>query len=328
MEKLDEDMATPGLRTSLPSALVALAVAGCFGIQPPNDDIPPRPTPAIFPSLPQTASLQVLVLGDWGTGGSGQREVAESIARTHTTSSPDLVLTVGDNFYPHGVEGLGDPLWKSVFGSMYTGPFWDSLVFFPTLGNHDYEGNPEAQVAYSNLDPRWEMPGFHYAFGRSLPGGGSALFLALDTEPWEEGWESGETQLAWADSVLDASPDSWIVVYGHHPLATGGRHGVSESLEESLLPLLEGRADLYLAGHNHSTELLELPGGVLHAVCGAGGGLDNPYRVEVTPATLSAFTNGGWCLLKIWPEVLAVELYDRGGGLQYRHLVRKEGPGG
>jgi hypothetical protein len=175
MEKLDDHMATLGLRTLVPSALVALTVAGCFGIRPPNDDIPPRPTPAIFPSLPQTPSLQVLVLGDWGTG---------------------------------------------------------------------------------------------------------------------------------------------------------GRHEVGESLEEYLLPLLQGRADLYLAGHNHSVELLELPGGVLHAVCGAGGGLDNPYRVEVTAATLSAFTNGGWCLLKIWPELLAVELYDRGGGLQYRHLVRKEGGGG
>ncbi len=311
------------------AAMLAIGfAAGCVTFRPPNDDIPPRPATAIFPSLPATPALQVLVLGDWGTGGPGQREVAGAIALTHGASPPDLVLTVGDNFYPHGVAGLGDPLWESVFGSVYTGSFWDQLVFFPTLGNHDYEGNPGAQVGYTELDPRWEMPDFEYAFRRSLSSGDSVLFLALDTNPLDEDQEEGAVQLAWADSILDASRDAWVVAYGHHPLASGGRHEASGSLEDALYPLLGGRTAIYLAGHNHSTELLELDAGILQGVCGAGGGLDNPYRVGVTPQTLSAFTNGGWCFLKIWPDLLAVELYDRGGGLQFRRLVPKEEEGG
>jgi hypothetical protein len=78
---------------------------------------------------------------------------------------------------------------------------------------------------------------------------------------------------------------------------------------------------LYLAGHNHSTELLQAPGGILQGVCGGGAGLDNAYRVEVIPETLSAFSNGGWCFLHIWADELAVELYNRVGTLRYRHLL-------
>ena len=317
-------MAWTRFSRGLAAALAIGFAAGCISTRPPNDDIPPRPAPAIFPSLPATPALQVLVLGDWGTGGAGQREVAAAIALTHGASPPDLVLTVGDNFYPHGVAGLGDPLWESVFSSVYTGPFWDRLVFFPTLGNHDMRGIRGPRSASRIWIRGGRCPISSTPSERPLSSGDSVLFLALDTYPLDEGREEGALQLAWADSILDASRDAWVVAYGHHPFASGGRHGTSDSVEDALYPLLEGRTSIYLAGHNHSIELLELDGGILHGVCGAGGGLDNPYRVGVTPHTLSAFTNGGWCLLKIWPDLLAVELFDRGGGLQFRHIVRKE----
>ncbi len=311
------------LRPILRILAPVLFLTGCLGHSPPNDDIPPRPSPAIFPPLPQGPSLQVLVLGDQGTGGEGQREVAEAIAATHADSPPAFVLTVGDNFYPEGVSGPGDPIWKSHFEEMYTGPFWDSLTFFPTLGNHDYMGSPEGQIQYSRLSDRWELPSPYYALKEELPGGGEALFLALDTNPFASGSRDRETQYAWADSVLDHATQDWILVYGHHPVVTGGWHGPDGSVEDGLLPLLQKGASLYLSGHNHNTELLETGIGTLQAVCGGGGGVDNAYEVDVIPETLAAFTNGGWCYVSIWKEALAIDLYDRGGGLQFRHLIRR-----
>lgn len=315
------------IRKGLPRALVpgilGLLLAGCPGRRPPNDDIPTPPPAANFPDLPQAPPLKVLVMGDWGTGGNGQQAVADAMAATHADSPPDLVLTVGDNFYPRGVKGPGDPLWESTFESVYKGPFWDGLNFYPALGNHDHLGRPEAQMEYSSVSPRWIMPGAYHSFTRDLPAGSSVRFVALDTQPFAQGAANSEIQRLWADSVLASDFPGWTIAYGHHPLTSGGWHRPDASVTASLLALLRHRVPLYLAGHNHTTELLDTGAGFLQGICGGGGGRDNPYRVEAIPGTLAAFTNGGWCFLRIWPGTLAVDLYDREGGLQHRQLLRR-----
>ncbi len=268
------------------------------------------------------APLQVLVIGDFGTGEAGQREIAGAIAETHRLSPPDLVLTVGDNFYPRGVKDLRDPLWRTAFEEVYRGPFWDELVFSPVLGNHDHYGNSSAEIAYSLHSTAWDLPSPYYAFRRPLNDGDSVLFLALDTDPLQAAPSDAGPQLRWADSVLGSSTDRWVVAYGHHPLFTGGRHATSRRLRESLAPVLEHRVSLYLSGHNHSTELLLTEKGFEQGVCGGAGGRDNPYGVGTSLLTLKAFTGGGWCFLRFWPDSMAVELYDGTGDLQYRYVDR------
>jgi acid phosphatase len=246
------------------------------------------------------------------------------MASAHQADPPAFVLTVGDNFYPDGVLTTADPLWVSHFETVYEGPFWAGMPFHPVLGNHDHHGQPDAQVEYSLVSDRWNMPARYYAFDRPVPGGGTALFLALDTQPFvTPDLVAGARQREWADSVLDASAADWVVVAGHHPAVTGGWHDSNEDIQEALWPLIAGRTHLYVSGHNHSTELLETPIGVAQGVCGGGGGLDNPYRVSETEETVDAFTNGGWCFLRIWPEVMAVDLHDREGGIQFRYLIQR-----
>lgn len=307
-----------------PVAVAVLALTGCSLMpRPPFDDSRTAVTPDSLPERPTGPALRVLVFGDHGTGDEGQREVAEAVARVHGDAPPALVLTVGDNFYPDGVSGPEDPLWEEAFSRVYTGPFWDSLTFHPTLGNHDHRGDPDAQVAYSELDRRWSMPARRYAFRREIPGGGTAQFVALDTDQLLRDDSTGVAHARWVDSTL-ADPDpAWTIVYGHHPLASGGPHRVSGTLTRQLLPLLPGRVPLYLAGHSHSTELIRLEPGLLQGVCGGGGGGDNPYRVVDIPGTLAAFSNGGWCTLHIQPRTLTVELYNRVGTLRHREVIRR-----
>jgi tartrate-resistant acid phosphatase type 5 len=300
-----------------------LGEAGCYYRLPPFDDALTARTPPNLPPLPEGRALRVLVLGDFGTGGSGQREVSKAIAETHASAPPDLVLTVGDNIYPSGVESVRDPLWTLVFERVYAGDFWSDLVFFPSLGNHDVEGNERAQIDYSDRSPRWTMPGNYYTFQRPLPSGDTVRFMALDTNILNRGGDRAESQVEWMDVVLESSRDRWVVVYGHHPMVSGGWHSPSKRVREYLLPRLQGRASLFLSGHNHSTELLLTDEGVYQAVCGGGGGLDNAYRVATTPLTLSAFSNGGWCFLHIWPDTLAVEGYNRVGTLRFRELISR-----
>jgi acid phosphatase len=309
------------------SALMTLALAtslsiGCVGMRPPNDDIPPTPSPANFPALPDGPSLNILVIGDWGTGGLGQREVARAIAKTHEDSPPAFVLTVGDNIYPSGVSGPYDPMWTVIFERVYAGPFWEDLIFYPTFGNHDHEGDLDGQIQYSEVSDRWHFPNHHYSFEKDTPGGATVLFLAFDTDPMLDGPRAAEEQVIWADSVFARTDRDWTVVFGHHPVASGGWHRPSNNVIRSVLPLLEVEADLYLAGHNHSTEFIVTAVGTPQAVCGGGAGTDNAYDLRPVKGTLASFTNGGWCYLRLWKEALVVELYDRGGGLQYRHLIR------
>jgi acid phosphatase len=264
----------------------------------------------------------VLVLGDWGTGEEGQRHVARMIAVIHGADPPDFVITVGDNFYPNGVESVDDPLWSRAFEDIYRGPFWDVLTFRPTLGNHDYEGDASAQLDYSNRNPRWDFPAPYYAYSVATPDGGRVLLMALDSEPIHRQKEGSRIQLQWVDSVLKHSDHDRVVVYGHHPVVSDGPHGDSEEMLDEVLPLLLPGADVYLSGHDHVMDLRPLPGGLMQAVCGNGAGADHAYMAPLNPVSIVTFTGAGWCLLKIWKEVLAIELYDGHGNIQYRQLVR------
>jgi len=313
----------PLFRLALLSLL--LGQEACLYRKPWFDDAPSARAPADLPPLPSGPALRVLVIGDFGTGESGQREVAEAISRTHAGDPPDLVLTVGDNFYPRGVESVDDPLWESVFEDVYSGEFWGKLVFHPTLGNHDVMGEEEAQAAYSETHPRWRMPAGYYSFRQALPSGSAVRFLALDTNALSDGGEGAQRELAWLDSLLVSSSERWIVAYGHHPMVTGGWHGSNETVRQLLEPRFEGRVPIFLSGHNHSIELLRLSRSLFQGVCGGGAGRDNAYRVDSIPGTLSSFSNGGWCLLHFWPDTMAVELYNRVGTLRARHLIPSAG---
>lgn len=57
---------------------------------------------------------------------------------------------------------------------------WD---WYPVLGNHDYGGNPDAQVAYSKISRRWRMPARYYTKTFQIDGGNEVLVAFIDTNP-------------------------------------------------------------------------------------------------------------------------------------------------
>ncbi|MBR9977684.1 MAG: metallophosphoesterase, partial [Bacteroidetes bacterium] len=110
------------------------------------------------------SSVSLLVIGDGGTGGRGAMRVGEAMAAQHITQPVQAVVSTGDNIYNSGVKSVDDPQWQSKFERVYPAdnlpvPFW------AVLGNHDYRGNPDAQVAYTRHRlpdgsvSRWRMPG-------------------------------------------------------------------------------------------------------------------------------------------------------------------------
>ncbi len=307
------------MRTSVCLLLALGLLQACSGIYAgaDRDNFPALP----LRPLPNGPHLSVLVLGDWGTGDVGQQAVADSMMLVHADAPPDLVITVGDNFYPNGVESTDDPLWDEIFRSVYVGGFWDRVPFFPTLGNHDRRGSPQAQVDFTAVSDRWTMPSFNYAVDRNVPGVGQVRLFALDTDPIDDERPEAETQMEWLAEELER-PARWRIAFGHHPFVSSSFHGGSDGMFDLALPIFTGKVDLYLAGHDHITEMLRV-NSLPQAVCGSGAGEDKSYGLQPGAGSLYGFTGPGWCFVRIYRDVVTLDLVDITGRVRYRHFILK-----
>lgn len=59
----------------------------------------------------------------------------------------DFIVALGDNFYPAGITGVLDPLWKTCWEDMFLTHGTLRVPWHAVLGNHDYMGSPEAEVS-------------------------------------------------------------------------------------------------------------------------------------------------------------------------------------
>ena len=112
----------------------------------------------LFAAETHAVSLNFLVFGDWGRHGEkDQVDVATQMGIAAKNIDAKFIVAVGDNFYEHGVASVDDPQWQTSFENVYTAPSLH-VPWRVILGNHDYHGNCDAQMAYSNISPRWTMP--------------------------------------------------------------------------------------------------------------------------------------------------------------------------
>ena len=279
--------------------------------------------------------LELLVLGDWGRGGTeAQRAVAEGMAKVAESHDAAAVLTTGDNFYDDGVRDLADAHWIKSFEDVYT---HDALQvpWWPTLGNHDHRGRVDAQIAYSRRDRRWNLPQAYHSRLSVTPDGTRVQTLFLDTAPFVGLCRSGgaeripgierydtDRQLAWVERRLAETQADWRIVVGHHPIHSGSPyHGGAVELQERLLPLLRaGGVHLYLAGHEHDQQ--HLVDGDLHlVVTGAAAERRPTGRHE---KTVFCDDGLGFASLGIDRDALRVRLHSSGGRLLHHTTIQAD----
>ena len=257
-------------------------------------------------------SLNFMVIGDWGHNGHFyQKEVAHQLEIAMYQTDADFIVSTGDNFYPNGVASVNDPLWQSAFENIYHGPhtFEDWYV---VLGNHDYLGNAQAQIDYTNKSQRWQLPARYYSKTFELENNEQVLMVFLDTNPIQPEYKTREkyrstqgqgyqTQLAWLETQLAGSKAKWKIVVGHHPLySSGKRFGRNQGLRDILEPILERHnVHAYIAGHEHDLQYNQPKNSkVAHFV--SGGGSEARFvkqreftrYAEATPGFLSVSING------------------------------------
>lgn len=283
------------------AASLLILTQGCGGrISLANRTLPFAPKEVTIPQ--RDSALRVVVLGDFGMGNKAQFDVAKAIAELHRRQPFQFGITVGDNFYQHGVSSIHDPKWETRWEQPYSRL---GFPFYPTLGNHDYYGDVQSQLEYQSPSGSWRMVARQFVLR-----GGLADWFALDTT------DTRTEQYAWLDKALSASSAHWKIVYGHHPIYSAGSHGDSKTLEARLLPVIRGRAVLYVAGHDHDLQYLKPVDGTHLVISGGGGG--RLRQLHRDPRVIFGLTIYGFTVLDIDEHRILVEMYDRYGKRVYQ----------
>jgi predicted phosphodiesterase len=270
-----------------------------------------RIAPPTFSLKAEDQPIRVLAFGDFGNGSKEQKAVASAMLKFHRQTPFDFAVTLGDNFYNYGMESLTDPRWKTWWDELYD-PL--GIQFYATLGNHDwgFADSPAAEILYTKQSPSWRMPAPYYTFTA-----GPAQFFALDTN------EISEAQLLWLKDGLANSRARWKLVYGHHPIYSVGAHQDNPGLIKRLLPVLKGKVDIYLAGHDHDLQHLKAEDGVHFFVAGGGGAGVRPVKPE--PRSLFAKDAHGFCVLEADGKQLKIRFIDASLNQLYEATLTKSG---
>ncbi|MEI9913353.1 MAG: metallophosphoesterase [Bacteroidota bacterium] len=233
-------------------------------------------------------SLNFVVIGDWGRNGENyQKEVATAMGQAARDIGAQFVIATGDNFYPYGVKSTADYHWIASFETIYRAQSLH-VKWFPVLGNHDYISNPDAEVEYSQISSRWDMPSRYYSKKYFINGDTTqgVLLAFIDTDPFEKKMQgrktdsvkytvsSTEDQQKWLEQVLNDNTVKWKIVVGHHPVYTGGwRSGTQETkkMRAFLEPMFQKYGvNFYIAGHEHHLEYTK-PEGITHYIISGSG---------------------------------------------------------
>lgn len=279
-------------------------------------------------------SISFIAIGDWGRNGTKhQNEVAYQMGVWGASAKINFVISLGDNFYDHGVSSTDDPLWRSSFEDIYTLPAL-GVPWYAVLGNHDYLGNIQAQIDYSTTSTRWRMPAKYYSESFMIDSVTSALFVFMDTNPiCADDDESknqynvdvskidNNIQFRWVDSTLSSSKAKWKFVCGHHPVISGGYHGGLAVMTEKLFPILEkNNVDAYLCGHDHDMQHLVL-GKVNFFVSGAGSSTRDCEAIEQTK--FFATKTSGFLGVTLSTGSFKAEFIDKDGTSLYTVTIEK-----
>lgn len=252
--------------------------------------------------------VELLLMGDMGSGDEHQERIAEAMNTYCQTHPLAGVIFLGDNFYPKGVESADDEQWQSKFMKPYGRDCLQKVPFYALLGNHDYKGNPAAQIEHRSTNPSWTMLHRFYdiRFGNILN------LTMLDTNILDICGFSSYCTLDFLRTSLAESNARFNIVLGHHPVASSSGKYARNFQGVFFERFLCDRAHYYIAGHSHHLE--HLKSGTcktpLDLFVVGGGGADL-YEVKTwQKETQFAESTWGFMSLRADQDKLTFAFYD------------------
>lgn len=286
-------------------------------------------TAQITDYTPFDKKLNFYIANDLGRNGYyDQKPIAELMGTMGEEIGPEFVIAAGDVHHFEGVRSIHDPLWMTNFELVYSHPEL-MIDWFPVLGNHEYRGNTQAVIDYTNVSRRWTMPARYYT--RAFEEKGITVRVVwLDTAPLIDKYrndtatypdayrEDMNLQLAWADSVLAAAKEDWVIVVGHHPIYAETPKDASErsDLQARLDPVLKKHnVDMYICGHIHNFQHIRQAGSKIDYIVNSSASLSR--KVKAIKGTEFCSPEPGFSVCSADKKELNLRMIDKKGNILY-----------
>mmetsp|Transcript_23359 Transcript_23359/g.20750 ORF Transcript_23359/g.20750 Transcript_23359/m.20750 type:complete len:119 (+) Transcript_23359:193-549(+) len=107
------------------------------------------------------------------------RKVSLLMEQLSSKNNYSHIITVGDNFYGHGIENIKMRIKPWLFTRLLNRDHTGQLKIHPTLGNHDCPVNYRNEILYSNYNKQWEMPNDYYVVETPLKDGSNKTFVNI-----------------------------------------------------------------------------------------------------------------------------------------------------
>jgi predicted MPP superfamily phosphohydrolase len=261
--------------------------------------------------------IKLLLVGDTGTGKESQFKVAAALEkRCQELGGIDGLVMLGDNFYWSGVSSPIDLQWQKKIERPYSGQCLSNAPIYPVLGNHDYRGSVDAQVAYSTTHQRWNLPYRFYRIDFS-----DILRLTF--------FDSGFPDFCFLEKTcavdfmresFRSSEGRWNIALAHHPLASASVKGHSHSgglFGFLMKPFVCGAADFWISGHAHHLEHRKEFDCDTELFVSGGGGADLYPVIKEQKEIKFVESQHGFLQMEITKDNIKSSFYDDEARLLY-----------
>lgn len=273
----------------------------------------------------EKGDINLIVASDLGRNGYyEQRPVAAMMGKVAERTGPEAVLALGDTHHYEGVQSTSDPLWLTNYELIYDHPELQ-VPWYPLLGNHEYHGDTQAVIDYSDVSRRWQMPARYYS-QRFEKHGTTLRVVFLDTPALIDKYradtigypdaasQDAEAQLRWLDRELAGAREDWVVVVGHHPIFayTDKEESERTDMQRRVDSLLRRhRVDMYICGHLHNYQHIRRDGSDIDYVVNTSG--SKTRRPEPTEGTVFCSDAPGFSVLTADSHRLRLNMLDKEG---------------
>ena len=290
-------------------------------------------TPEVWSSLKKDANF--FMANDLGRNGYyDQKKIAELMGVMAEEIGPECVIAAGDVHHFSGVQSVEDPLWMTNYELIYSHPEL-MIDWLSILGNHEYRGNTQAVIDYSNISRRWNMPGRYYTKVYEEDGT-SVRFIMIDTTPLMNKYreennkypdackQDNEPQLQWLDSLLNEAKEDWVIVVGHHPIYAETSKEDSErmDMQNNVDRILRKHKNvaMYLCGHIHNFQHIRVKGSSIDYVVNSSASLSRD--VNAITGTQFCSSETGFSVIAADKNELALHMIDKDG--KVLHTITKK----
>ncbi len=192
--------------------------------------------------------------------------------------------------------------------------------------SHEYRGNTQAVLDYSQVSRRWQMPARYYS--KVFEDDGVTLRVVfIDTTPLIDKYHNDTqdypdvskqdmaAQLAWLDKELQQANEDWVVVVGHHPIYADTPKSPNErmDMQKRVDPILRRHnVNMYICGHIHNFQHIRPAGSKIDYVVNSSASLS---RQQVNPVEGTIFVSGqpGFAILSCTKDNLRLDMINQQG---------------